>query len=291
MSHDNSLYDNSKYQHATEDKPKPLFPWEHADRAPASRKFIDHSKTSSTTDDTTTASTGSLTPTALSPSGTGMTSPDPIHSNMPRTNAWDNHSRIDAYVRAVQSQSKVGKVQVLFNNADPSSDSADPSKSATEDIDPAQAPTSPPRRRESLILTDFPTELERPSLPVTPAPAARRPSFWNSERDDAGDLPSAEGVPEQSEWDPHKQLEALRRSSILTAQGDLPEGVGAGAGADATDLPRRDMVGTAAPMPAVTEAKEPAPGVPDGGEDEDVKAPVSGLAADDLPKPQVATAE
>jgi hypothetical protein len=50
-----------------------------------------------------------------------------------------------------------------------------------------------------MKLTDFPTEVERPSLPVTPAPI-RRPSFWGSERDEEGNLPTAEGVPKQDDW-------------------------------------------------------------------------------------------
>jgi glycogenin glucosyltransferase len=54
-------------------------------------------------------------------------------------------------------------------------------------------------RRESLILTDFPSAVERPSLPVTPAPV-RRPMFWGEERNQAGELPSATGVPDQTEW-------------------------------------------------------------------------------------------
>lgn len=56
-----------------------------------------------------------------------------------------------------------------------------------------------------LRVTDFPSEVERPSLPVTPAPV-RRPSFWGQTGDDqTGDgsrphLPEAEGVPSQAEW-------------------------------------------------------------------------------------------
>lgn len=70
-----------------------------------------------------------------------------------------------------------------------------------------------------MKLTDFPTEIERPSLPVTPAPV-RRPSFWGAERDALGDLPGAEGVPSQSEWNPVARLEDLqRRQSEVLAQG------------------------------------------------------------------------
>lgn len=61
-------------------------------------------------------------------------------------------------------------------------------------------------RVRGFRLTDFPSEAERPSLPVTPAPR-HRPSFWGE--DDTGPggndegqspLPVAEGVPAQSEW-------------------------------------------------------------------------------------------
>lgn len=60
-------------------------------------------------------------------------------------------------------------------------------------------PSMPPGRKPSMKLTDFPTEYDRPSLPVTPMPI-RRPSFWGDERDDEGNLPAAEGVPQQQEW-------------------------------------------------------------------------------------------
>lgn len=50
-----------------------------------------------------------------------------------------------------------------------------------------------------MRITDFPTELERPSLPVTPAPV-RRTSFWGEEQEESAELPAAEGVPKQEEW-------------------------------------------------------------------------------------------
>ena len=54
-------------------------------------------------------------------------------------------------------------------------------------------------RRESLILTDFPTAIERPSLPVTPAPI-RRATFWSGEKEGEDQMPPAEGVPSQDDW-------------------------------------------------------------------------------------------
>ncbi|KAL8840107.1 MAG: hypothetical protein Q9170_001454 [Blastenia crenularia] len=96
------------------------------------------------------------------------------------------------------------------------------------------------QRRPSLKLTDFPSEIERPSLPVTPAPIHRR-SFWGQERDEAGDLPQAEGVPHQSLWDPQARLTELQRrqSEVLTAgPPDLKP-----------DIPRRSLPESSALLP------------------------------------------
>lgn len=101
-------------------------------------------------------------------------------------NAWDSVPGIDSYVRSIMdTQPRRGKVQVLQQTT------------GTDDI--ASPTLSRKERRESLILTDFPSAVERPSLPVTPAPL-RRPTFWGEERDEAGELPAAEGVPDQNEW-------------------------------------------------------------------------------------------
>ncbi|KAJ4399647.1 glycogenin glucosyltransferase [Didymella pomorum] len=116
-------------------------------------------------------------------------------------NAWDSVPGIDTYVRSImETQTKRGKVQVL--------------QQATGTDDLGSPTLSRKDRRESLILTDFPTAVERPSLPVTPAPV-RRPTFWGEERDEQGELPAAEGVPDQNEWNPEVKLEELRRSSVV----------------------------------------------------------------------------
>lgn len=105
----------------------------------------------------------------------------------------------------------------------------------------------PVGRRPSIILTDFPTEVERPSLPVTPAPI-RRPSFWGEERDAAGELPRAEGVPEQSDWDPSARLKELqRKQSEVLAQGPK---------SPARAIPNRSLIGS---EPTAPFAQEPAP--------------------------------
>ena len=99
-----------------------------------------------------------------------------------------------------------------------------------------------------MKLTDFPTEIERPSLPVTPAPV-RRPSFWGSERDAAGDLPGAEGVPDQSAWDPVAKLAELqRRQSEMLAEGPASPG---------RFIPDRELPGSSsAPLTEVDEKRK-----------------------------------
>jgi glycogenin glucosyltransferase len=101
-------------------------------------------------------------------------------------NAWDSVPGIDNYVRAVMdTNGRRNKPQTLQQTT------------GTDDLD---SPLLKRRnRRESLLLTDFPTAIERPSLPVTPA-VIRRPSFWGEERGDIGELPAAAGVPDQTEW-------------------------------------------------------------------------------------------
>ncbi|KAF9690834.1 hypothetical protein EKO04_011040 [Ascochyta lentis] len=125
-------------------------------------------------------------------------------------NAWDSVPGIDSYVRSIMdSQGKRGKVQVL--------------QQATGTDDMGSPTLSRKDRRESLILTDFPSAVERPSLPVTPAPL-RRPTFWGEERDEVGELPAAEGVPEQNEWvcpqcgfsSPHASAFGRRHGSLAS---------------------------------------------------------------------------
>ncbi|PMD36544.1 glycosyltransferase family 8 protein [Hyaloscypha variabilis F] len=115
-----------------------------------------------------------------------------------RGNAWDDIPEIERYIGSLQKNRK-GNIQVLQGYG-----------SGITEV------SSPGARRHSMKLTDFPTELERPSLPVTPAPI-RRPSFWGEERDEDGELPAAEGVPSQEDWDPAVQLEQLarRQSDVL----------------------------------------------------------------------------
>ena len=112
------------------------------------------------------------------------------------------------------------------------------------------------QRRPSMKLTDFPTEFERPSLPVTPAPM-HRPSFWGSERDAAGDLPGAEGVPDQSAWDPVAKLAELqRRQSEMLAEGPASPG---------RFIPDRDLPGSSSAPLTEAEEAEKSEGLPTAG--------------------------
>ncbi|KAF2686109.1 glycosyltransferase family 8 protein [Lentithecium fluviatile CBS 122367] len=198
------------------EKPKPIFPWEReADRPKATRVFAEDFPPSpppapaapaepaepalpSPTHPFSTvhyeAERSSSTGRVASP---GLGSPE--RASSPKTadeqwqefqssnvNAWDSVPGIDTYVRAImESQTRRGKTQVIHDGDAPDAI-----------LSPALGRKN---RRESLILTDFPTAVERPSLPVTPAPVAR-PTFWGEERDMQGELPQAEGVPDQAQW-------------------------------------------------------------------------------------------
>ncbi|GAB7352066.1 hypothetical protein MBLNU459_g2572t1 [Dothideomycetes sp. NU459] len=197
-------YDVPKVKPAPpEVRPPPIFPWEERPLDRPTRKFAEDLSSPNPTPALNT-STGSGSQSNVPPTPTiKVTSDDDWNSfNALNKNAWDQVSGIDQYVRALAKAQKTrGKVQVLTPGAEPS-----PQSTQFE-------------RRESLILTDFPSSVDRPSLPVTPAPM-RRPNFWGEERNAAGQLPSAEGVPNQADWDPNMKLEELRKNSLI-APGDV----------------------------------------------------------------------
>ncbi len=232
------------------DRPKPIFPWEttapkatrvFADDAPppAAPSEATPSVTTDDDDDTQTETMSPLTPTIQS------SNTDPF-ATYTRTNAWDEVPEIERYISQLP-QNRRAKVQVLLNNSTPTPGTHQRNVSGDEPMfspaieDPSQ------HRRPSMKLTDFPTEIERPSLPVTPAPM-RRPSFWGSERDAAGDLPGAEGVPDQSAWDPVAKLAELqRRQSEMLAEGPASPG---------RFIPDREMLGSlSAPLREVEEGE------------------------------------
>ncbi|RMZ86185.1 hypothetical protein DV737_g284, partial [Chaetothyriales sp. CBS 132003] len=172
------------------ERPKQIFPWETA--APKPTRVFPGPRLSGSTAVSEPGSVAVPEPGAEaslraseSEVSTGEHTPsppsDPWAAFESRTNAWDDLPEIESYMQRFQRPRKAG-VQVLRQTA------------ATTTTTPL-----PRDRKPSLKLTDFPSEVERPSLPVTPAPI-RRPSFWGTERDEDGNLPAAEGVPKQDEW-------------------------------------------------------------------------------------------
>jgi glycogenin glucosyltransferase len=114
-------------------------------------------------------------------------------TSFPRNNAWDDVPEIGRYVDGLQKHRRVksrGTLGGLRHGR-----GASWAGSAPGEDEP-----------QVFRLTDFPSEVERPSLPVTPAPV-HRSAFWGDEDPERGEddgshsrLPAAEGVPAQDEW-------------------------------------------------------------------------------------------
>lgn len=168
-----------------------LFPWE--GRAPKpTRVFAEESprpevSSSNPVPELGTGSTRSAMEPSLSPQSATQASES--WGSYTRSNAWDEDPDIQRYMQSMQ-QARRGSTQVISGSG------SSPPTTATDHI------PVPASSRPSIKLTDFPTEVERPSLPVTPAPIRR--SFFGEEDEDDGDtgmaLPNAEGVPNQEDW-------------------------------------------------------------------------------------------
>ncbi|CAI7598356.1 unnamed protein product [Penicillium glandicola] len=96
-----------------------------------------------------------------------------------RSNAWDEDPEIQRYIETIQARRTKSQVTSPGANS------------------PGKSPPTP-GSRPSTKITDFPTEVERPSLPVTPAPIRR--TSYGDEASGTAALPVAEGVPSQEEW-------------------------------------------------------------------------------------------
>lgn len=192
-----------------------------------------------------------------------------------RVNAWDDDPAIEKYVDAMplyrrhRSQGSIAAQDTPGPTA--GNDSAGRSQKDTS--------AGAEWRRRGSKLTDFPTAVDRPSLPVTPAPI-RRPKFWGAgdpgpgdEDEDDDSLPAADGVPRQSDWvcehgrryrpgdclcdltnvyrfykDPVARLQLLaqQQSELLlqklgTAQAVENEDIGGSIGIEGHDIPNRPL--------------------------------------------------
>ncbi|KAI9806356.1 MAG: hypothetical protein M1825_006471 [Sarcosagium campestre] len=143
-------------------------------------------------------------------------------------NAWDDMPEIEQFINRLSHQ-RQGRIQVVQGQGGEGDDEQNAG------------------HRRSVKVTDFPTEVERPSLPVTPAPV-RRPSFWSAERDDEGELPAAEGVPKQEDWDPAAKLDELTRHQpdVISFSSREDHSVSS---PPSHDIPDRVLPSSAAPLP------------------------------------------
>ncbi|EFX01305.1 glycosyl transferase, family 8 [Grosmannia clavigera kw1407] len=127
-----------------------------------------------------------------------------------RTNAWDDVPQIERYVDSFQKQHLRARSRGQVPGTIQPKTSADMVTGSGGGIG----------EQHGSRVTDFPSEAERPSLPVTPAPV-RRPKYWagdgpgfgvNGDADAVNHLlPAADGVPQQSDWDPVAQLQKLAK--------------------------------------------------------------------------------
>ncbi|KAM3515990.1 hypothetical protein MY11210_000272 [Beauveria gryllotalpidicola] len=197
-------YEVSKERPASSAQPaKAVFPWE-GQQLQASRAFpvvpdelpaADDAK-----DKETEAVTPQITAPAIDSAPTNPATSPSVWSSFTLVNAWDDVPEISRYVERTRGHRRGKSSQVSLPG-----------------FKAKNVPESPSQKRlsfQSLKLTDFPTEVERPSLPVTPAPV-RHPSFWGEDGENARSkdavqtVPTADGVPAQSEWNPGEQLQKL----------------------------------------------------------------------------------
>ena len=201
-------YEVPKQPPKKQEKPPPIFPWEEREIPRPTRTFIEDEPQLPPPPEPEYSPEFGLSDEFAVKSDIEPTTPNTnFNDRTPRDafgalnkNAWDEVSGIENYVRALTAfQKNRGNVQVLQHSPNSPSAGQQHVLSPTNEPNPEELVEKVARRRESLLLTDFPTAIERPSLPVTPAPV-RRGTFWGRERDEEGELPGAEGVPEQSDW-------------------------------------------------------------------------------------------
>ncbi|KAF9895384.1 glycogenin glucosyltransferase [Aspergillus nanangensis] len=219
MSDDNQLFQpppsypeapKNMYYEVPKKKPEPqrlaqIFPWE--SHAPKPTRVFLNEEPSLVSTLSTKASMDSTQLAESSQSARSVTSwsseenaPAPSYSweTYTRSNAWDEVPEIQKYIQSIRKPRKA-KIQVLSGASSSLLSSAD-------------------QGARGIRLTDFPTEEERPSLPVTPAPIRRDRSLPVVQDGGEGStvtatdqFPTAEGVPSQEDWNPLARLEELQR--------------------------------------------------------------------------------
>lgn len=217
MSDDPQLFKPPPYPEAPKDmyyqvpktKPEPeklgqLFPWEsHAPKP--SRVFLDDGQSLASAHGKYSAPRpqDETIPYAKPWKPEPVEEPSDSWENYTRSNAWDEVPAIQKYIQGIQ-QARKAKTQVI------SGTNATSQHHPAEEPAPTQRGLGPGHAQDttsSIKLTDFPSEVERPSLPVTPAPISRPfvrpgggPGGENENADADSELPAAEGVPNQEDW-------------------------------------------------------------------------------------------
>ncbi|KAG8159443.1 hypothetical protein KVR01_011104 [Diaporthe batatas] len=255
------------------EKPRPIFPWEIEQPRP-SRVFADgvYQPEPSLTEGSTVAPSGrgvfspesqaTMTEPSMTESSTAEHKSEPSSPSTPtirvthsdpwasftRVNAWDDDPAIDKYVGSMPLYRRHRSSGSIVGQTSPRAAGGSGVGSQQETSAGAEW------RRRGSKLTDFPTAVERPSLPVTPAPI-RRPKFWGAgdpgvddEGEGDGRLPAADGVPEQSEWDPAARLQLLakQQSELLLQKlgaGEVSGGgeAGGATGGESHSIPNRPL--------------------------------------------------
>ncbi|UKZ58008.1 hypothetical protein TrVGV298_011869 [Trichoderma virens] len=220
--------------------PRQIFPWE-ANQPKATRSFYGDEpelqpQGASRSGPTAAKSTGRSSVTKSPPkSPVSRTSDNKSEAGTAswttysRGNAWDDVPGISKYADAVEKRHRSSSRGKEGENDEDEEDEQEES-------------------RRPFKVTDFPSEKERPSLPVTPAPVPRG-------RDATGKaLPAAEGVPSQAEWDPTAQLEKLAQQQsamLLRKLGGGKEGVSGGTNQDVSTQSAESQTRIAQSAPVV----------------------------------------
>ena len=167
--------------------PRHVFPWE--SRAPKATRVFPTERPPSPPQSTQAVAIDEQTSTK-GDMAIPMSPDNPWTTFAQQTNKWDDDPDIARFMEGFNKPRKA-PIQVVHD-----------SRPQTGADTLADGPPPLRERRTSVKLTDFPTEIERPSLPVTPAPIRRSSYFGMNEPEGQkeGALPIAQGVPSQDEW-------------------------------------------------------------------------------------------